>query len=105
MSRHGFLHYIAAFNKKWFDAQPKANQDILVQALKEAGRWERKAIAEHDAEAVKKIRDSGVQVIEITPAAREQFRQLSLKVHDKFVDKVGKDYLQKLYAEIERVSK
>jgi TRAP-type C4-dicarboxylate transport system substrate-binding protein len=105
MSRHGFLHYIAAFNKKWFDAQPKANQDILAQALKEAGRWERKAIVEHDGESVKKIRDSGVQVIEITPAAREQFRQLSLKVHDKFVDNVGRDYLQRLYAEIERASK
>jgi len=105
MSRHGFLHYIAAFNKKWFDAQPKANQDILAQALREAGRWERKAIVEHDGEAVKKIRESGVQVIEITPAAREQFRQLSLKVHDKFVDSVGKDYLKKLYTEIERASK
>ena len=104
-TRHGFLHYIAAFNKKWFDAQPKANQDILVQTMKEAGRWERKAMAERDAEAVKRIRDAGVQVLEITPQARGQFRQLSLKVHEKFVDKVGKDYLQRLYAEIERLSK
>jgi hypothetical protein len=46
-----------------------------------------------------------VQVVEITPAAREQFRQLSLKVHDKFSDAVGKDYLKRLYAEIERASK
>jgi TRAP-type C4-dicarboxylate transport system substrate-binding protein len=62
-------------------------------------------MAERDAEAVKRIRDAGVQVLEITPQARTQFRQLSLKVHEKFVDKVGKDYLQRLYAEIERLSK
>jgi C4-dicarboxylate-binding protein DctP len=104
-TRHGFLHYFMAFNKKWFDAQPKANQEILVQAIKEAGRWERKAMEDRDAEAVKRIRAAGLQVLEITPQAREQFRQLSLKVHEKFVDRVGKDYLQRLYAEIERASK
>ena len=104
-TRHGHIHYILAFNKKWFDAQPKPNQDILVQTMKEAGRWERKAIEAHDGEAMKRIREANVQIIELTPQAREQFRQLSLKVHEKFVDKVGKDYLQRLYADIERTSK
>jgi hypothetical protein len=87
-TRHGHIHYILAFNKKWFDAQPNANQEILVQAMKEAGRWERKAIEAHDVEAMKRIREASVQIIELTPQAREQFRQLSLKVHEKFVDKV-----------------
>lgn len=104
-TRHGYLHYFMAFNKKWFDSQPKANQEILVKAMKETGRWERKAMADRDVDAVRRIREAGVQVIEITPQAREQFRQLSLKVHEKFVDRVGKDYLQRLYAEIERASK
>jgi tripartite ATP-independent transporter DctP family solute receptor len=104
-SRHGALLYIMIFNKKWFDAQPKANQEILVQAVKEAGRWERKAMADRDADAVKRIREAGVQMIELTPQARDQFKQLSMKVHERFWDKVGKDYLQRLYAEIERASK
>jgi TRAP-type C4-dicarboxylate transport system substrate-binding protein len=93
------------FNKKWFDAQPKANQEILVQAVKEAGRWERKAMADRDADAVKRIKEAGVQMIELTPQARDQFKQLSMKVHERFWDKVGKDYLQRLYAEIERATK
>src|SRR5439155_23162482 len=42
-SRHGFLHYVMAFNKKWFDAQSKPNQEILIQSVRRAGRWERKA--------------------------------------------------------------
>jgi C4-dicarboxylate-binding protein DctP len=105
VTHHGYIHYIMTFNKKWFDAQPKANQEILVQAMKEAGRWQRKAAADHDAEAMKRIREAGIQIIEITPQVREQFRQLSLKVHEKFVDRVGKDYLQRLYSEIERASK
>jgi TRAP-type C4-dicarboxylate transport system substrate-binding protein len=104
-SRHGFLHYIMMFNKKWFDAQPKANQEILVQAVKEAGRWERKAMLDRDADAVRRIKDAGVEVTSLTPQAREQFRQLSLKVHEKFADRVDKEYLRRLYAEIEKASK
>ena len=104
-SRHGALLYIMIFNKKWFDAQPKANQEILVQAVKEAGRWERKAMSDRDVDAVKRIKEAGVQMIALTPQARDQFKQLSMKVHERFWDKVGKDYLQRLYAEIERASK
>jgi C4-dicarboxylate-binding protein DctP len=104
-SKHGFLHYIMMFNKKWFDAQPKANQEILVQAVKEAGRWERKAMADRDADATRRIKEAGVEVIPLTPQAREQFRQLSLKVHEKFADRVDKEYLRRVYAEIEKAAK
>jgi C4-dicarboxylate-binding protein DctP len=104
-SRHGFLHYIMMFNKKWFDAQPKANQEILTQAMKEAGRWERKAMRDRDAEATRRIKEAGVQVTALTPQAREQFRQLSLKVHERFADRVDKAYLRRLYAELERAVK
>lgn len=104
-SRHGFLHYIMMFNKKWFDAQPKPNQEILIQAVKEAGRWERKAMLDRDADATRRIKEAGVEVTALTPQAREQFRQLSLKVHEKFADRVDKDYLRRLYAEIEKVAR
>ncbi|MGH7308733.1 MAG: TRAP transporter substrate-binding protein [Candidatus Rokuibacteriota bacterium] len=104
-SRHGFLHYVMMFNKKWFDAQPKANQEILVQAMKEAGRWERKAMLDRDAEATRRIKAAGVEVVALSPQAREQFRQLSLKVHEKFAERVDKDYLRRVYAEIEKATK
>jgi C4-dicarboxylate-binding protein DctP len=104
-SRHGFLHYIMVFNKKWFDAQPKANQDIIVQAMREAGRWERKAMVDRDADATRRIKDAGVQLTTLTREAREQFRQLSLKVHERFADRVDRDYLRRLYSEIEKASR
>lgn len=104
-SRHGFLHYIMAFNKKWFDEQPKANQQILMTALKEAGRWERKAMMERDAEATARIKSAGVQVSALTPDGKTQFMQLSRKVHDQFTDRVGKEFLQRVYTEMNRNSK
>jgi C4-dicarboxylate-binding protein DctP len=104
-SRHGFLHYIMMFNKKWFDAQSKPNQEILIQAVKEAGRWERKAMLDRDAEATRRIKEAGLEVSALTPQAREQFRQLSLKVHERFADRVDKEYLRRVYAEIEKAGK
>lgn len=104
-SRHGFLHYIMMFNKKWFDAQSKPNQEILIQAVKEAGRWERKAMLDRDAEATRRIKEAGLEVSALTPQAREQFRQLSLKVHEKFADRVDKEYLRRVYAEIEKAGR
>jgi len=104
-SRHGFLHYVMMFNKKWFDAQSKPNQEILIQAVKEAGRWERKAMLDRDAEATRRIKEAGLEVSALTPQAREQFRQLSLKVHERFADRVDKEYLRRVYAEIEKAGK
>jgi tripartite ATP-independent transporter DctP family solute receptor len=104
-SRHGFLHYIMMFNKKWFDAQSKPNQEILIQAVKEAGRWERKAMLDRDAEATRRIKEAGLEVSALTLQAREQFHQRSLKVHEKFADRVDKEYLRRVYAEIEKAGK
>lgn len=104
-SRHGFLHYILAFNKAWFDAQTKAHQDVLVQSMKEAGRWERAAMADRDAEATRRIKAAGVEVVDLTPQSRARFEELSLKVHAQFADRVGKDFLTRLYDEIRKASR
>jgi C4-dicarboxylate-binding protein DctP len=104
-SRHGFLHYLMVFNKPWFDAQSQAHQAILVQAMQEAGRWQRTAMRDRDADATQRIKAAGVQVHELSAQAREQLRQPALKVHERFADRVGKDYLQRVYAEIARASR
>ena len=104
-SRHGFLHYVMVFNKPWFDAQSQANQQILLQAMQEAGRWQRQAMMNRDADATQRIKEAGVQVHELTTQAREQFRQPALKVHERFADRVDKDYLQRVYAAIMQASK
>ena len=88
-------------NKKWFDEQPQVNQGILIQAMKEAGQWQRKTMEQRDADATRRIGEAGVELIQLTPEAREQFRQLSQPVHDRFSAQVGQDYLQRLKAALE----
>ena len=97
------IRFSMVFNKPWFDAQSQANQHILLQAMQEAGRWQRQAMMNRDANATQRIKEAGVH--ELTTQAREQFRQPALKVHERFADRVDKDYLQRVYAAIMQASK
>ena len=92
-SRHGFLHYLIVFHKPWFDAQPPAHQAILVEAMREAGQWQRRATRERDAEAMQRLKEAGVQVQTLTAEAREQLRQRSLQVHAQFAAAGGQGLL------------
>jgi len=68
--------------------------------MREAGQWERLATREREAEAMQRIQAAGVQVQTLTEETREQLRQRSLQVHAQFAERVGKDYLQRVYAAI-----
>jgi hypothetical protein len=49
---------------------------------------------------MQRLKEAGVQVQPLTAEAREQLRQRSLQVHAQFAARVGKDYLQRVYAAI-----
>jgi tripartite ATP-independent transporter DctP family solute receptor len=98
LTNHGFIHFIQAFNKTWFDRQSTENQKILIDSMQFAALWQRKAIADQTAEAIKQIRARGLQVDELTPEGREEFRQASFKVHEAFTQQIGKEFLDKIYA-------
>lgn len=99
-SRHGFLHFLLVFHKPWFDAQTPAHQALLVQAMREAGQWQRLAMRERNAEAMQRLKEAGVQVQPLRVETQEQLRQRSLQVHAQFAERVGKDYLQRVYTAI-----
>ena len=49
---------------------------------------------------MQRIQEAGVHVQTLTEETREQWRQRSLQVHTQFAERVGKDYLQRVYAAI-----
>ena len=53
-----------------------------------------------DQQAMQRLKAAGVQVQTLTGEAREQLRQRSLQVHAHFAERVGTDYLQRVYAAI-----
>ena len=74
------------------------------EAMREAGQWQRRATRERDAEAMQRLKEAGVHVQTLTEEAREQLRQRSLQVHAQFAERVGTDYLQRVYAAIAQLA-
>ncbi len=104
MSDHGLLAYACVANKDWFESLPADIQTAIKEAMVEACIVERDALFRVESDMLEEIRDYGTEIIEPTPEAIEEFRELVLPVHDEFADRVGRSLLDAAYAEIEAAS-
>lgn len=94
LSDHGFLAYAFVFNKPFLDKQPAAQRDILVNAAREAGRYQREIIAASEAEHLKTFRAAGLEISTLTPEQRARFEEASRPVYDWFVQRQGPGTLE-----------
>jgi tripartite ATP-independent transporter DctP family solute receptor len=105
LSDHGFLAYVFMFNKPWLDAQPAEMRKILVDAAREAGRFQRELIAKSEAEHLDLFRKSGNEIAKLTPEQRKSFEQASKPVYDWYVARQGPAMLEMIRKEVAAASK
>lgn len=105
LSDHGFIAYVFMFNKPFLDKQPADVRKILVDAAREAGRYQREIIAKTEAEHLETFRKAGVSIITLTPEQRARFEQSSKPVYDWFSAKYGADTLNLIRKEVAAQSK
>lgn len=104
-SNHGFLGYGIVANKAWFDALPADIQTAIRESMQEACQVEREVLSKTEEDMLKEIEAYGTEIIELTPEAIEEFRELVLPVHDQFADRVGRSLLDATYAQIKEATK
>ncbi|MFT6222776.1 MAG: C4-dicarboxylate-binding protein DctP [Paracoccaceae bacterium] len=103
LSNHGYLGAALIFSKVWFDSQPAAHQQILLDAALEAGAYQRQVSGEMTATLLEGIVSAGTTtVVEMTPTQIDEFSVAMRPVHDMFSDKIGTDLMAATYAEIEK---
>jgi len=78
-------------SKKWYDAQPKEFQDAIDKAAKDTMPWVRNLQAEQEKAAAADLTSKGVQINKVDDKA--PFIKLAETVYPKYVDKIGKDYI------------
>lgn len=105
LSEHAYLGHVLMFSKNWFDSLPQDIQQLLVETGRELAAWQRQAVAEEEQVYLQTIRDSGVEIITLSDEERAKMKEVTRPVHKVVEDVVGKDLLEKTYAEIERLSK
>ncbi|MFO7983316.1 MAG: TRAP transporter substrate-binding protein [Desulfuromonadales bacterium] len=88
-----FIHLI---NKRWFDKLPEELQKTLKQVIAEESAEARELTREQQKEQVAKAKEAGVEFIALSEADRQSLIELAAPVYEKWGEKIGPDYLQKV---------
>ena len=105
LSNHGYLGTAFIFSKVWFDKLPQAQQDILMTAAREAGAYQRERSAAREQGYLDGFKDAGgTEVIELTDAQKQAFRDAMDPVYDEFGGILGADLMQATREELARLS-
>ena len=95
---HTHTGYAAIINKPFWNALPPDLQAVVASSMKDATDYEQTLVDQENAEALAKIRASGkVQVIELTPAQRVEWKKTMWPVHKEMEGRVGAPLLQSVY--------
>ncbi|MBL8690560.1 MAG: TRAP transporter substrate-binding protein [Rhodospirillaceae bacterium] len=95
LTEHLIIPEILVFSRRSWDALSKADQDLIKKVSKEAQLEQRKLWDEREAVSMKKIKDSGIEVI--TFANKKPFQDAVKPVWDKYGGKYA-DLVKKIQA-------
>ena len=100
VSNHGYIGYAVITNAKFWAGLPPDIRTILEGAMKDATVYANSMSQKDNEAALKAIRDTGkTQIIELTPAQRNAWRQALLPVYKDMQDRVGKDLIEAIQKE------
>ena len=86
---------IFGVNQRLWRTLSKKEQRLLTETAIEAGQWGIQKSRAERSSLVKKIRDRGVEVIELSEQNREAFVEATQSVYQKWTPKIGADLVKK----------
>jgi C4-dicarboxylate-binding protein DctP len=106
ISDHGYLGYAVIVNKRFWEGLPKDIRATLEQAMKEATAYEREIAQKENDDALAKVRAAGTTEVYVLPLeGRLTWHKVLLPVHEQFMDVIGRDIVQDIYAIAAQVEK
>ncbi|MFC5302850.1 TRAP transporter substrate-binding protein [Azospira restricta] len=100
LTDHGYLGYAVIVNKKFWDGLDPEIRKTLEGAMKDATTYNNEIAQKENDQALENVRKSGkTQVIALTPEEKQAWKKATMKVHEQFADKLGRDTLQTIYRE------
>lgn len=100
LTDHGYLGYAVIVNKKFWDGLNPEIRKILEGAVKDATTYNNEIAQKENDQALEGVRKAGkTQMIALTPDDKLAWKKATIKVHDQFSDKLGRETLQTIYRE------
>jgi tripartite ATP-independent transporter DctP family solute receptor len=100
LSSHALIAYVFVASKKFYDSLPSHYQQLLREAARKAGPYQRNLVREREKGFLETIKKGGTTVIELKPEARLAFQKAMDPVYDWFNKNVpdGKRYFDMIRA-------
>jgi C4-dicarboxylate-binding protein DctP len=100
VSDHGYIGYAVVANKKFWDGLPADLRTILDGAMRDATKFTNDHAQADNEAALKKIAESGkIQIMQMTPQERAEWKKAMTRSHRQMEDRIGKDLIQAIYKE------
>lgn len=100
LSRHSYNGYLFLANKHWLNKLPADIKDGFSNAAKESGQYAMDVSLANEEKVLQQIKEKGVRVYNWTPEEKKSFKMSAIKVHEKFMLDVNKDFLLETYSAI-----
>jgi tripartite ATP-independent transporter DctP family solute receptor len=104
-TKHYYESAPLIMSKKCYDKFTPEEQKLIKETAAEAMRWARMEQKAKDEASHDLLEKQGVQVNALSPEAFEEFRKLTLPVHEKFKKKIGLDFYNQATAFINSIRK
>jgi len=92
-----YTGYLVAMNKKFWNSLPGDIQTELAKILKEVEDWNWKVAGERVKQFIKEGKKAGLQVYQLPPAKREEWKKASEPVLKMYEPIVGNDIMAAIY--------
>ncbi len=100
VSNHGYIGYAVIVNKKFWDGLAPDLRTTLEGAMRDATAFANDRAQADNDEAMKKMEASGrIEIIQLTPEQRAEWKKALAPVHAQMEERIGKDLIQAIYKE------
>lgn len=93
---HVFTFVTFVVSKDWYDKLDPSYQQILNDGIKIAADYMKESCESEDALALDKMKEAGVEVVELTPEAKEEFREAVKGVSEKYGNEINPEKYKEL---------
>ncbi|GAB6158152.1 TRAP transporter substrate-binding protein [Desulfotomaculum varum] len=88
--------HLVMINKSFFDKLSPENQKIITEAFEEIKVYERKLIRDNEKMIIGKMKEAGVNIVELTPEEKQKWAEATVGVYNEFGDVIGKDLIEQV---------
>lgn len=86
--------HLVMISKMFYESLTPEQQILITEAFEEMKIFERNKIRENEKMIIEKMKESGVQIVELSPEERARWAEATKVVYEEYEDRIGKDVIE-----------